>query len=99
MSGENSKTWLPTSKPNIPGLKFQIRGRSWTLDWILVVGICLGFGLWNLGFGPAGLPVAAAEQKLTYVDLVNRLTDLEYVATIPPEGENCGQWSSYDRAS
>jgi hypothetical protein len=82
-----------TSKPNIEGLKIQIRGRSLNLDWNLVmVGICLGFG-------PAGLPVAAAEQKLTYVDLVKRLTDLEYVATIPSAGENCEQWSSYDRAS
>ena len=58
----------------------------------MVVGICLGVG-------PAGFPVSAAEQKLTYVDLVNRLTDLEYVAIIPSKGENCAQWSSYDRAS
>jgi hypothetical protein len=41
----------------------------------------------------------AAEQTLTYVDLVKRLTDLEYLATVPEVGEQCVQWSSYDRAS
>ena len=38
-------------------------------------------------------------QKLTYVDLVNRLTDLERLAALPAPGEKCAQWSSYDRAS
>jgi len=42
---------------------------------------------------------ASAEQKLSYVDLVNRLTDLEGLATLPVPGETCAQWSSYDRAS
>jgi len=37
--------------------------------------------------------------KLTYIDLVNRLTDLEYPATLPAPGEKCLQWSSWDRAS
>ncbi len=41
----------------------------------------------------------AAEQKLTYADLVNRLTDLEYLATIPAPGDSCAQFSSYDRKS
>src|ERR1043166_400761 len=40
-----------------------------------------------------------ADQKLTYVDLIQRLTDLEYLATIPASGEQCAQWSSYDRKS
>lgn len=43
------------------------------------------------------LPCAA--EQFTYVDLVNRLTDLEGLATLPLQGENCKQWSSYDRAS
>ncbi len=34
-----------------------------------------------------------------YVDLVQRLTDLEYLATLPAPGNTCAQWSSYDRAS
>ena len=42
---------------------------------------------------------AAAEQRLTYVDLVNRLTDLEQIAVLPAAGETCAQCSSYDRAS
>ncbi len=38
-------------------------------------------------------------QKLTYVDLVNRLTDLEHLATLPVPGEQCAQWASWDRRS
>src|SRR5512143_818792 len=45
------------------------------------------------------LPLLAAEETLTYVDLVNRLTDLEHLATVPAPGEQCAQWSSYDRKS
>jgi hypothetical protein len=37
--------------------------------------------------------------ELTYVDLVERLTDLEHLATLPEPGEKTAQWSSYDRAS
>jgi hypothetical protein len=47
-------------------------------------------------FGPGH---AGAAQKLTYVDLINRLTDLERLATPPEPGEKCAQWSSYDRGS
>jgi hypothetical protein len=42
---------------------------------------------------------AAAAESLTYVDLVQRLTDLERLALLPAPGERCEQWSSYDRAS
>ena len=42
---------------------------------------------------------AVAQQKLTYIDLINRLTDLEYPATLPAPGEKCAQQSSWDRAS
>lgn len=41
----------------------------------------------------------ASEPKLTYVNLVNRLTDLKRLATLPAAGEQGAQWSSYDRAS
>lgn len=41
----------------------------------------------------------ATHATLTYVDLVKRLTDLEYPATIPEPGEKTAQFSSYDRAS
>jgi hypothetical protein len=41
----------------------------------------------------------AAEQNLSYRDLVGRLTDLEHLATLPDPGERCAQWSSYDRKS
>ena len=44
----------------------------------------------------AGMAGAA---KYTYVDLVRKLTDLEGLAALPPPGEKCQQWSSYDRAS
>ncbi|MEJ2704454.1 MAG: DUF2961 domain-containing protein, partial [Sedimentisphaerales bacterium] len=43
-------------------------------------------------------PVIGAE-RLTYVDLIGRLTDLEHLATLPAPGEKCAQWSSYDRRS
>ena len=40
-----------------------------------------------------------AEERLTYIDLINRLADLEHLATLPAPGEKCAQWSSYDRRS
>lgn len=43
--------------------------------------------------------VTAAPANYTYVDLVNRLTDLEGLAVLPLKGETCAQLSSYDRAS
>jgi hypothetical protein len=42
---------------------------------------------------------AAAQQSLSYVDLVNRMIDLEHLSVLPADGEKCAQWSSYDRAS
>jgi hypothetical protein len=41
----------------------------------------------------------AADPNLSYVDLVHRLTNLEYLATLPAAGNQCAQWSSYDRKS
>ena len=46
-----------------------------------------------------GGSIWAAEQGITYVDLVKRLTDLEQLAVTPVPGEQCAQWSSYDRKS
>lgn len=43
--------------------------------------------------------LAVAAEKLTYTDLIGRLTDLEHLAVLPPEGEKCQQFSSYDRRS
>jgi hypothetical protein len=42
---------------------------------------------------------SAAQEKLSYADLVHRLYDLEQLATLPPPGEKTAQFSSYDRAS
>ncbi|HIJ73693.1 MAG TPA: DUF2961 domain-containing protein, partial [Candidatus Hydrogenedentes bacterium] len=44
-------------------------------------------------------PLAAAQEVLSYRDLVQRLTDLKGLAVLPAPGEQCAQWSSYDRAS
>lgn len=44
----------------------------------------------------AGLQAA---EKLTYVDLVKHLTDMERIAVLPVPGETCAQASSYNRAS
>lgn len=41
----------------------------------------------------------AQEQRLAYRDLVKHLTDLEHLAGLPSPGEQCAQFSSYDRRS
>jgi len=43
--------------------------------------------------------ISQAEEQYRYVDLVHRLTDLEYLATLPKKGEVGAMWSSYDRSS
>jgi hypothetical protein len=47
----------------------------------------------------AGAAAYGAQSSYSYVDLAKRLTDLEYLATIPEPGDQCAQWSSYDRKS
>ncbi len=47
----------------------------------------------------SGFSADVTNPVLTYVDLVDRLTDLEHLATLPPPGEKTAQFSSYDRAS
>ena len=41
---------------------------------------------------------SGAADRLSYIDLIGRLTDLQYLATLPKPGEQCVQWSSYDIA-
>ena len=55
-----------------------------------VLALCVTFSL---------LIHPACSEELTYKDLVGRLTDLEYLATLPTAGNTCAQWSSWDRAS
>jgi hypothetical protein len=43
--------------------------------------------------------VPTEANQISYVDMVNKLTDLEALAVTPEIGEKCAQWSSYDRAS
>ena len=45
------------------------------------------------------LAIKAHAEPITYKDLVNRLTDMEYLATLPAKGETMAQFSSYDRRS
>ncbi|MBN1360284.1 MAG: DUF2961 domain-containing protein [Sedimentisphaerales bacterium] len=47
----------------------------------------------------ASLAPTVTAEELTYVDLVDRLTDLEHLAVLPEAGEKCAQWSSWDRRS
>ncbi|MEW6354921.1 MAG: glycoside hydrolase family 172 protein [Planctomycetota bacterium] len=42
---------------------------------------------------------SCTQEDVTYVKLVQRLTDLEHLAVLPAPGETCAQWSSYDRRS
>ena len=43
--------------------------------------------------------VYSKNRELTYIDLIEKLTDLEQLALLPEKGETCRQWSSYDRSS
>jgi hypothetical protein len=66
-------------------------GKSWISSIMTACLLCIHLS--------AGQPSTAAAETLTYVDLVNRLTDLEHLATLPAPGEKCQQFSSYDRRS
>ena len=57
---------------------------------LAITAIALGLGLASS---------APAAEKLTYLDLIHRLTDLERLSALPAPGEICSQWSSYDRKS
>jgi len=66
--------------------------------WMMVA--CSFYGCTLLIPALCAQPAHAADrEQLTYIDLINRLTDLERLATLPAPGEKCRQWSSYDRAS
>lgn len=58
-------------------------------------------GLWAAGMVMAigAASTGKGAERWTYLDLARRLTDLEALAVLPPPGEKCQQWSSYDRAS
>ncbi len=56
---------------------------------LLALGMALGLAI----------PLAEAQTEITYLNLIQRLTDLEYLATLPAQGETCAQCSSYDRSS
>ncbi len=45
------------------------------------------------------MQTGCAQPSYTYQDLADRLTDLEFPAILPAKGEQCRQWSSYDRSS
>src|SRR4030042_1753006 len=65
--------------------------------WMFIaVFVVFGF---NGGTTLISTSAAGSGEELTYIDLINRLTDLEQLATLPAPGEKCRQWSSYDRAS
>ena len=56
--------------------------------WLIAVTACMAAG-----------QAATGQQRLTYVDLVGRLTDLEHLSVLPAAGEKCQQWASWDRRS
>ena len=60
--------------------------------WMIVIGIVI--------CGQFTQPASAqTRERLSYIDLIGRLTDIEHLAVLPEPGEKCAQWSSYDRAS
>ncbi|MGB2808342.1 MAG: DUF2961 domain-containing protein [Sedimentisphaerales bacterium] len=72
--------------------------KYWMMMAVFVV--CVFYGGTSLISAPVARPAATGSgEKLTYIDLINRLTDLEQLAILPAPGEKCQQWSSYDRAS
>ena len=64
---------------------------------IMVCGLCWCCALMGVRFVQSAQ--AGSGERLTYIDLINRLTDLEQLAVLPAVGEKCAQWSSYDRKS
>ena len=58
---------------------------SLCLITLLLLALCSGF--------------TAAAENFSYIDLIDRLTDMECMAVLPAPGEACRQWSSYDRRS
>ena len=68
-----------------------------------MTGICLLLMAW-LGFSSQNHPIlvhqiAARPVSYTYVDLIERLTDLEHLAQLPDRGETSAEWTSRDRSS
>jgi len=68
-----------------------------TIFGVSVCALCLRGSLTGVQLLPCAQ--AAGAERLTYLDLINRLTDLEHLAVLPAAGEKCAQWSSYDRRS
>ena len=79
-------------KNHIPFPLFSLQSCPLARAGLLASAVALFMAVYPLG-------THAANRSLSYVDLVHRLTDLEYLATIPASGEQCAQWSSYDRRS
>ena len=52
-----------------------------------------------LTMGAVCAGAAFSQEAITYTDLAEALTDLESLATLPPSGETCTQWSSWERLS
>ena len=66
------------------------------IHWFALTAILAGFpGVENLLHAQDN----PSQTRLSYIDLIHRLTDLEHLATLPPPGEKTAQFSSYDRAS
>ena len=68
--------------------------------WMALTGFAVcGFCGCTFLSAPSAQAAAGGSGRLTYIDLIGRLTDLEHLATLPAPGEKCVQWSSYDRRS
>jgi len=65
-SGTTAKRKSQIPKPKLQtNFKFQISNKAPQRIWILVLGICLGFGTWDLGSPPtASAATSAAEVAL-----------------------------------
>jgi len=76
----------------------MIKGKSFTHQDCSIQN--KNFNIWIIGIGVLMyLSRINAQENISYIDLVKKLTDLESLAVLPANGEKCSQWSSYDRSS
>ncbi len=72
-------------------LRYDAIGKEFAVN--LPILLACGFAI---GFLAAA---ARGEQTYDYRHFLHQMIDLEKLATLPPDGETCRQFSSYDRAS
>src|SRR5207247_11460148 len=84
----NPKSPMPNPK-RIPNLKIQ-KGALWPRFWSLVLGICLGFGIWSSGFLCPAAPFGFADTNFSRPHF--KLT--EFPSRVSSDGRGGLLWTS-----